>query len=144
MKGMPARCPVRRWRLLLIVMVSWSLPGLAYVIDADWGLISGRGKHLQVYTKVVEGQAIKAVKAVKVLDAPITTLLMVLSDDELVPEWIPVMSKAELLKDTDADGVSIMYMVTKFPWPVSNRDPNCCCCRKPPEVWLFRAAPAPG
>ena len=117
-----ARCPTSQWRLLLIVILSWPFPGLAYVSDDAWKLVSGKGKDLQVYTKVVEGQAIKAVKAVTTLNAPITTLLMVLSDDELVPEWIPVIGKAELLQDTDADGVSVMYLITKFPWPVKDRE----------------------
>lgn len=121
MKKTASRCPASRRRLLLIIMLSWALPGLAYVVDDDWKLVSGKGKELQVYTKVVEGQRIKAVKAVTTLDAPITTLLTVLSDDKLVPEWIPVIGNAELLQETDADGVSVMYLITKFPWPVKNR-----------------------
>lgn len=102
-------------------MLSWSIPAPAYVVDDDWKLVSGKNKPLQVYTKAVEGQRVKAVKAVTTVDAPMTTLLTVLSDDELVPEWIPVIGDAELLQATDADGVSVMYLITKFPWPVKNR-----------------------
>ncbi len=116
------RRPAGRWHWLLIIMVCWSFPGLAYVVDDGWTLSSDENEELQVYTKVVEGQTIKAVKAVKVLDAPMTTLLTVLADAQLVPEWIPVIRRAVLLKDTNADGESIMYMVTKFPWPIKNRD----------------------
>lgn len=116
------RRPASRWRWPLLVVVGWSLSGLAYVVDDDWVLTSGKNKELLVYTKVVEGQPIKAVKAVKILDAPMTTLLTVLSDAELVPDWIPVIRRAVLLRDTDPDGVSIMYMLTKFPWPIRNRD----------------------
>lgn len=121
MKETAARRPANRWHLLLIVMLSASLPVLAYVVDDDWKLVSGKDKDLLVYTKVVEGQRIKAVKAVTTLDVPITTLMTVLSDDELVPEWIPVIGDAELLQETDADGVSVMYLITNFPWPVKNR-----------------------
>lgn len=103
-------------------MAAWSLSGHAYVVDDGWTLASGDDEDLQVYTKVVEGQPIKAVKAVKVLDAPMTTLLTVLADATLVPEWIPVIRRAVLIQDTNADGESIMYMVTKFPWPIKNRD----------------------
>ena len=121
MKKLSGRRSANRWQLLLVVMLSCSIQALAYVVDDDWKLVSGKDKELQVYTKIIEGQRIKAVKAVTTLDAPMTTLLTVLSDDELVPEWIPVIGNAELLQATDADGVSVMYLVTKFPWPVKNR-----------------------
>ena len=105
-----------------MLVMGWSISGLAYVVDDNWELASGENEKLLVYTKVVEGQPIKAVKAVKILDAPMTTLLTVLSDADLVPEWIPVIRRAVLLRDTDADGVSIIYMLTNFPWPIRNRD----------------------
>jgi len=111
----------RRW-LTWIVLLSWSAPGFGYVTDDGWELASGKGADPQVYTKVLDGQSIKAVKAVTVLDVPLEALLTVLADAELVPEWIPVIGNAELLQDTDPDGMSIVYMVTKFPWPVRNRD----------------------
>ncbi|MFW2404412.1 MAG: START domain-containing protein [Gammaproteobacteria bacterium] len=114
------RQPIVRW--LLIVLLGWSLPGYSYVLDDGWTLSSGDDEDLQVYTKVVEGQPIKAVKAVKILDAPLKTLLTVLADARLVPDWIPVIRRATLIRDTNKDGASIIYMVTKFPWPIRNRD----------------------
>ena len=103
-------------------MLSWSIPAFAYVTDDGWNLASGKNDDLLVYTKAIDGQPIKAVKAVAILDVPLETLLTVLADAELVPEWIPVIGSAELLQDTNPDGVSIVYMVTKFPWPIRNRD----------------------
>jgi len=50
------------------------------------------------------------------------TLLTVLTDLTLVPDWIPVIGEAQLLQPTDPNGVSINYMLTKFPWPIRNRD----------------------
>jgi len=94
----------------------------AYVTDDGWKLASKKDADPVVYIKAIEGQPIKAVKAVTILDVPIETLLTVLADAELVPEWIPVIGSAELLQDTDPDGASITYMVTKFPWPIRNRD----------------------
>ena len=99
-----------------------SVPALAYVSDDDWVLSSATDREIVVYTKVVENQPIKAVKAITTLDVSMPTLLTVLSDADLVPEWIPVIGKAELLQETDTNGVSIMYMVTSFPWPIRNRD----------------------
>ena len=109
-------------QFILIVLLAFSLPALAYVSDEDWELHSKKNKEIQVYTKAVEGQPIRAIKAVTNLDVSIETLLTVLSDAELVPEWIPVIGTAVLLQDTDPDGVSMMYMVTRFPWPVRSRD----------------------
>jgi len=115
------RRPSRRW-LVWATLLSWSALGFAYVVDDGWKLASGKNDDPMVYTKIVDGQPIKAVKAVAILDAPVENLLMVLSDAELVPDWIPVIGRAELLQDTDPDGASITYMVTKFPWPIRNRD----------------------
>lgn len=115
------RPPRGRW-LIWIVLLSWSVPGPAYVADDGWKLASRKNADPLVYTKAIEGQPIKAVKAVTTLDVPIKTLLTVLADAELVPEWIPVIGNAELLQDTDPNGVSITYMVTKFPWPIKDRD----------------------
>lgn len=122
MRGRHDGHPAAWLRWALIAIACWACSGLAYVVDNDWVLSSGEDEDLQVYTKVVDGQPIKAVKAVKVLDAPIRTLLTVLSDAKLVPDWIPVIRRAVLLQDTDANGTSVMYMITKFPWPIKNRD----------------------
>lgn len=111
----------RRWLTWFLLLI-WSAPGFAYVADDGWSLASKKNADPLVYTKVIDGQPIKAVKAVTTIDAPIKTLLTVLADAELVPEWIPVIGNAELLQDTDPDGVSVIYMVTKFPWPIKNRD----------------------
>jgi hypothetical protein len=108
--------------LIWAVLLPWSGPGFAYVTDDGWELASGKNDDPLVYTKVIDGQSIKAIKAVTTLDVPLKTLLTVLADAELVPEWIPVIGNAELLQDTDPSGTSITYMVTKFPWPIRNRD----------------------
>jgi hypothetical protein len=109
------------WAMSILILLCPG-PALPYVSDDEWRLLSKKDKELLVYTKVVEGQPIKAVKAVKNLDVSIETLLTVLADAGLVPEWVPVIGEAELLQETDPDGVSIMYMVARFPWPVRDRD----------------------
>jgi hypothetical protein len=122
MSAMATRSPPCRQWLIWIVLFSWSASGFAYVLDDGWQLASGKNDDPLVYTKVIAGQSIKAVKAVTTLDVPLETLLTVLADPELVPEWIPVIGNAELLQDTNPSGISVVYMVTKFPWPVKNRD----------------------
>ena len=109
--------------LILACLLACAQPALGYVGDDGWELAYEKKKsNLVVYTKVVEGQPIKAVKAVTTLDVPMQDLMMVLSDPNLVPEWIPVIGSAVRLRETDPDGVSVVYMVTKFPWPIKNRD----------------------
>jgi len=110
------------WPLIWVVLMSCFAGAFAYVTDDGWKIASKKDADPVVYTKAIEGQPIKAVKAVTILDVPIETLLTVLADAELVPEWIPVIGSAELLQDTNPDGASITYMVTKFPWPIRNRD----------------------
>lgn len=109
-------------QIFFILLSAFAVTGLAYVSDDDWTLVSRQDAEVLVYTKLVEGQKIKAIKAEKTLDVSIRTLMTVLSDDELVPKWVPVIATAELLQETDPDGVSIMHMATRFPWPIKNRD----------------------
>ena len=109
-------------RISLFLLLCVAEPGLAYVSDDDWNLVSRKNADVLVYTKTIEGQKIKAIKAEKTLDVPIRSLMMVLSDDELVPKWVPVIATAQLLQETDPDGISIMHMATRFPWPIKNRD----------------------
>ncbi|MDJ0929101.1 MAG: START domain-containing protein [Gammaproteobacteria bacterium] len=109
-------------RISLVLVLCFAAPGLTYVSDDDWKLVSRKDADVLVYTKNIEGQKIKAIKAETMLDLPIRTLMTVLSDDELVPKWVPVIATAQLLQETDPDGVSIMHMATRFPWPIKNRD----------------------
>ncbi len=110
------------WTTIPALMLLLCAPGFAYVVDDDWALFSKDGADPVVYTKTIEGQSIKAIKAVTVMDTTMKTLLTVLTDLSLVPEWIPVIGEARLIRKTNPDGVSINYMLTKFPWPIRNRD----------------------
>ena len=110
------------WTTIPALMLLLCTPGLSYVVDDDWELYSKDDADPMVYTKTIEGQSIKAIKAVTVMDTSMKTMLTVLTDLSLVPEWIPVIGEARLIRKTNADGVSINYMLTKFPWPIRNRD----------------------
>ena len=110
------------WRVIPVALLCACMPGFAYVVDDEWSLFSKDDDDPLVYTKTIEGQSIKAIKAVTVMDTSMQTLLTVLTDASLVPDWIPVIGEARLLQETDPDGVSVNYMLTKFPWPIRNRD----------------------
>ena len=110
------------WTTITALMLLLCTPVVAYVIDDGWELFSKEDADPLVYTKTIEGQSIKAIKAVTVMDTSMKTLLTVLTDLSLVPEWIPVIGEARLIRKTNPDGVSINYMLTKFPWPIRNRD----------------------
>ena len=111
-----------KWLVISALLLLPCTPGFAYVVDDDWELFSKEDGDPLVYTKTIEGQSIKAIKAVTVMDTTMKTLLTVLTDLSLVPEWIPVIGEARLIRETNPDGVSINYMLTKFPWPIRNRD----------------------
>lgn len=87
-----------------------------------WKKSRASNKEITIYTQVIEEQPIKAVKAEMELNTTLENLLMVLTDTEQIVEWVPILSEAKLLQKPNKDGVSYIYMATKLPWPVRDRD----------------------
>ena len=77
---------------------------------------------IEVYTRGISQQPIKAVKARVVIRSDLKSVASVLANVELLPSWISVLESSELLKAPDVAGKSLTYMVSDLPWPVKNRD----------------------
>ncbi len=101
-----------------------ALPALndaQFKIDSEWKLESDE-KGIQTYTKYLEGKSLRAFKVVTTVDAPLPQTLMFLNDTTQFHKWINMLKTAEIIQQTDAQGVSYNHMTTHVPWPIRNRD----------------------
>lgn len=92
-----------------------------FKIGNDWDLETDDGK-IQTYTKYMEGKSLRAFKVVTDVDAPLPQVLMFLNDSTQFHRWIFMLKAAEIIQQTDPEGVSYNHMVTQVPWPIKNRD----------------------
>jgi len=76
---------------------------------------------MTIYTRVIAGQPIREAKATFRTQAKMESLLTILGDVEVFTDWVPFIEKVEWISQPK-DGVSYVYVVTKLPWPVKNRD----------------------
>lgn len=75
---------------------------------------------IKVYTKVEEGSAFKAFKAIVLVNASVDEIIEVLKNVDRYTEWYGYTKTSKLLKHEN--GVQYNYVETIFPWPYKNRD----------------------
>lgn len=75
---------------------------------------------IKVFTRPVAGSDFDEFKGVATIDVDINVIDRVLQDVPSAPEWMHNCIKAELLERTE--NRTVLYQVTKAPWPVSSRD----------------------
>lgn len=100
--------------------------GLFFLIPSsfaseDWDLRKNK-KDVQVYTRKVEGAAIKAAKVEVVVEGySLSSLVSLLMDVEACPEWADRCAESyvhEKLSDTE----SYVYIHNAMPYPIRDRD----------------------
>lgn len=87
--------------------------------DSEWELAKDENG-IQLYTRLEEGYAIKAVRAETVFNAPLETCVAVLRDIDHLGELFPNCTKVLKIKQ-DASS-QIHYLQLDAPWPVADRD----------------------
>ncbi len=92
-----------------------------FKVSSEWNLESDEDG-IQTYTKYLEGMSLRAFKVVTTVDAPLPQTLMFLNDSTQFDRWINMLKSAEILQQTDPNGVSYNHMITQVPWPIRNRD----------------------
>lgn len=88
--------------------------------DSPWKLEKD-ADNVKVYTRVVEGSALKEFKGITSIQTSLTSLVALLDDREAGPSWIKDSKESSLIKKVD-DKLSYSYNVTAAPWPVKDRD----------------------
>jgi hypothetical protein len=94
------------------------LPLQTAVAADDWQVVSHE-TGLTLYTRSVQGQALKDFRGVLRVRAPMRDVVRTLVDVDAMPQWFFNMREVRLL---DIGESSHLYFVIKGFWPVSDRD----------------------
>ena len=103
----------------LIVVLFFSIP--SSFASEDWKLRKNK-KNIQVYTRKVEGAAIKAAKVETIVEGySLSSLVALLMDVEACPDWADRCAESyvhEKLSETE----SYVYVHNAMPYPIKDRD----------------------
>ena len=88
--------------------------------QTDWEFRKERNG-IRIYTRDVEGSALKATRAETVFDAPVENCISVLKDVDGFTGLFPSCTYAERVS-VAGDTTQTQYIRLKAPWPVTNRD----------------------
>ncbi|MBC7922591.1 MAG: START domain-containing protein [Ferruginibacter sp.] len=100
---------------------SWLLLFSSFQVPTgSWKLVKDKNG-VKVYTRKVEGSALKEFKAVTTVAAPLNSLVALLKDFESYPAWVTDCKAARQLKLVSPTSY-YYYAELNAPWPVENRD----------------------
>ena len=89
---------------------------------SDWHLAKDDTKNgIQVFTRVVEGSALKEFRGVTQVPASLKAAVALVDDHAAGPEWIQDCKELKTISRPSATE-SEFYLVTAAPWPVKDRD----------------------
>lgn len=92
----------------------------AVSFSSDWTLeIEEEG--VKVFTKAVEGEPIKATRAIAAFDASPEKIAGILSDPSQSEKWMDRVSSSKMVRRIDANSF-IVYNQIALPWPMDDRD----------------------
>ena len=88
--------------------------------QTNWKLSTDK-EGIKVYTSLVPGSKIKAIKVVSTLDATPSELVAMVMDIKNSPAWVYHTKSAALIKQVSPSEL-YYYSEVNLPWPVANRD----------------------
>lgn len=88
--------------------------------QADWQMKEDR-EGIKVFTRKMDNNPLKAVKAVCTINTSLTSLTAVLLDINGTYDWVYATKKITLLKQISGTDL-IYYSEIEIPWPIVNRD----------------------
>ena len=106
-------------RIVTMTILLWSCIALNSQAQS-WETAKNKNG-IQISTKKVAGQSLKAFKGVITINASTDEIVKVLKDLEAYPSWMPDCNESKLLKK-ESDNAYYQYVVQDAPWPVSDRD----------------------
>lgn len=109
--------PIYKLIFALFALVITANAGLA---QTDWKLSTDK-EGIKVYTSLVPGSKIKAIKVVSTLDATPSELVAMVMDIKNSPAWVYHTKSAALIKQVSPSEL-YYYSEINLPWPVANRD----------------------
>jgi len=97
-----------------------SIPALVLSQTAGWKLEKDE-KGIQVYTRKVEGEPLKAFRAVAVLPVSAERVLTEITDVNKGSEWMDKCAESRLISRSGPDSY-LAYTLIDIPWPLEDRD----------------------
>lgn len=110
-------------RFLRCVSLSVATLCLAIASQAqadEWALARDKNE-IRVYTKPVAGSELNAVRGVTTVESSLGKLVTLIRDPSLRPLWDNFCGDTYLFKEISAEE-ELVYLHSKMPWPVSDRD----------------------
>lgn len=110
-------------RFLMFVSLSVMSLFLAFAAQAqtdEWTLARDKSG-IRVYTKPVAGSELNAVRGVTTVESSLGKLVTLIRDPSLRPRWDNFCGDSYLFKQVSAEE-ELVYLHSKMPWPVSDRD----------------------
>lgn len=115
---------VRALRPLVAAGIALQLGSSAPTWAADWDVRHDKNG-IQVSVRAVEGSAYKEFKGTGVIPGPLDKVLDRILDTGAYASWFPDVSESRFLERQGTR--QSHYVVTDFPWPVTDRD----------TVWVY-------
>lgn len=112
-------------QLLIFILTLTALAAAALsTMDVDvkhggWTLESDKDG-IKIYTRMVVGSKLKQVRAVVSVQAPMQTVMRILTDYPNYHEWMNNVTECYVV-DRPADSIHYVYRFEDAPWPVQNR-----------------------
>lgn len=107
-------------RFVLLSLASLLLAITAQSHADEWTLARDKDG-IRVYTKPVAGSALNAVRGVTTVESSLGKLVTMIRDPSLRPRWDNFCGESYLFKQLSPEE-ELVYLHSKMPWPVSDRD----------------------
>jgi hypothetical protein len=109
-------------RLLITLLLSTLFTFSAQAKTTAWELEKEEGDiNLKVFTREIDGSALKEFKGEMLVKQKLTTIASLLLDGEVAPKWMHKCEKLEVLEQV-GPLTAVVYFLNGAPWPVSDRD----------------------
>jgi hypothetical protein len=110
----------RLFKFVLLSVASILLAITAQSHADEWTLARDKGD-IRVYTKPVAGSELNAVRGVTTVESSLSKLVTLIRDPSLRPRWDSFCGDSYLFEQVSPEE-ELVYLHSKMPWPVSDRD----------------------
>lgn len=100
--------------VVLLTGVAWSDAAPEFSLEKD-------KNGVKVYTRKIEGSALKEFKGVTTIKTSLMSLVALMDDTDAYPQWLHNVTVAKLVQKVNLKE-RVTYTVINAPWPVSDRD----------------------
>jgi START domain len=105
---------------LLLISASLAASSSAVSNETEWTLEKDE-EQIRLYTRPVPGSPFLEVKAITLINAPMTKVADTFGDGDGCSEW-RVMCKSSEVLNLVSDTERYVYLVLDLPWPLTDRD----------------------